>query len=247
LNSYTLGGESSPGYVTPSTSSTSPLVDGWYFKNESTTSNGVTKSTKIQWGSEFVDSNNGYTANLSTNVNQIYFTVYLTQTSGLPFLVLYTPLYTGSSNDWYGHKAFFSYTGTISTAGYYTFVADISGGSNVTPAVMNSTIKTLTYSKDYSSPSSDTFADFKTSISSSPNLYYFTVQTSDQLVSGSIVNTELTLTDINVEMNNVNAYINSGTYKFIFTNAVVANNFLYNALNDLYNQFYGTDIASTYF
>ena len=245
LNSLTTGNQSKPQYVDSSGIDTNLLVDGWYFSN-------TTPNTKIQWGSTFVDNTGHYSLNANTGIDQICYTAFIskvTAASDLPYLVAYTSKTNNpySDNNFYAQRIEFlpSNVGTI-YPGLYTFVANLS--SNVPPpATFNSTIINLTFSAtmsddkiNSSTPIPSNFSDW----SISNPVYYVTVQTSTNC---PVNNVSLTLSDLNIVTNNSNQYIPSGTYNYKFTNSVVANAFLYEAVNDLYLEFYQTSIKNTIF
>ena len=241
LNTYTIGGGGAsacpPQYICPSTltTATTPMVDGWYFTNS-------TVGTKIQWGSVFTDNAGSYSLDIKTGVNQIYFTAYIngaTNAGDLPYITLYTYNPTG----FYTEKVVFVPSTNVTAAGYYTFVANVSGNTNVPPALFNSTNVALNYNQSSCSPNTyPTLTQMQMQITKP--VYYITVQSNSTSTAGKV---NFILTDLFVEANASNAKISAGTYNYKFTNSVVANNFLYTALNNLYNEFYSTNITATTF
>jgi hypothetical protein len=122
----------------------------------------------------------------------------------------------------------------------YTFVAKISSSAKE-PNCINSTNIPLNYDKESSSPSGNTLlADMPIT----KPIYYITIQSNSGSTAGNV---EFIMSDLYVETNDSNTNIHSGTYNYKFSNHVVANNFLYNSLNNLYLQFYKTSINDTVF
>ena len=243
LNIFTFGGSSPtsapPQYIDPSYNDlydsnylVYPMVDGWSFVND-----GV-NNKKIQWGTSFTDISGGYTLNVINGVNQIYFNVYINKTmnSGdLPYLVLYSnyPSYTSRIN--------FTYANNLNP-GYYTFVANLSGNNNVPPATFNSKIINMNFA--YNGSLASTYSGLNAYTGSNQVFNYFTIQTNSASAAKAC---NITVTDLFIETNGTNTNIPAGTYNFKFTNAVVANQYLYTALNNLYLQLYNTTINNTVF
>ena len=245
LNSLTTGGEKYPKYIPPS--STNQNVDGWSFTN-------TVKGNKVQWGTGFSDVSGNNTLAFN-QVNQIYFTIQLnkdTSSDDLPFFTAYsdvtlTPTYSISQ------KIQFVGTQTL-TKGLYTFVVDLTG-NNITPAAIScfgSKIVKLSYNIVGTGDMTRGSFNFKgaTPLSWTPNwvnggkINYFTIQTN----SASNANTvDFILTDLYIEVNGQNPNIPPGTYNHKFSNTVVANDFLYTSINNLYQQLYKSDIQSTVF
>jgi hypothetical protein len=242
LNVYTIGGgglsASAPQYIIPSTVGGENMVDGWFFKN-------TVASSKIQWGSGFLDLSGNYSLQLKSGINQVYFTAYInaiTTTDNLPFLTLYTY----KPGDFYTEKVTFVPSVSVTKPGYYTFVANISGNNNVDPAYFNSINIPMNFNKQNSILASSPSTTYNT-LNDMPVLqpvYYITVQTNSASALNSV---SLILTNLFVETNNTNSLIPSGTYCYTFSNSVVSNQFLYTSLNNLYNQLYQSNIISTVF
>ena len=136
LNNATIGGGGPTGcppqYVPPNITSNNVPIDGWYFKNYDT------NHKKIQWGYAFADQVGSYSLNLLTDVNQVYFSCYInkaTTAGDSPFLVIYT---YGTQNIYYKQAIKYVSSTNITTPGYYTFIANISGNSNIKPFVLGS-------------------------------------------------------------------------------------------------------------
>ena len=244
LNNATIGGGGPTGcppqYVPPNITSNNVPIDGWYFKNYDT------NHKKIQWGYAFADQVGSYSLNLLTDVNQVYFSCYInkaTTAGDSPFLVIYT---YGTQNIYYKQAIKYVSSTNITTPGYYTFIANISGNSNIKPFVLGSAnnannIIELNYSTS-SVPSGYNSLSAMNTASSLSAAYYLTIQTNSV---STVNNVDLFLTDLYIETNGHNSNIPVGTYNYKFTNTVVSNQFLYTALNNLYNKFYQTDIQNT--
>jgi hypothetical protein len=233
LNSTSLGGASKPIYITPDHTLANPPVDGWSFVNSSI-------NKKIQWGTAFIDNIGGFSLDAKNGINQIYFTAYInkaTTNDDLPYITVYTLQSTASS--WYTERIVFVPSGNITTAGLYTFVANFSGNTNLPPATFGSTVVPLIYNSN-SVPAAASFS----AMTVTQPVFYVTVQTNSASAEGNV---NLILQNLCVEANASNVKIPSATYKYIFSNSVVSNEFLYTGLNNLYKQLYDSNVIDNTF
>lgn len=242
LNTSTINGLTSPIPQTYPYEVICP-IDGWYWDNNINDAYINTTTSNINW--TIYPKNDQY-ASLEINpyVNRIYVNCYLyklnaTELSTIPtlFIKLNGSSFTGTIN--------FRYTGTaLTTAGLYTFVADIGSPSSNFGTIYNNggIIKPLEFIS--SSPSGQTLSSANVTAQSIEQIYIATA-------SGSKY--KLILSNICVEINNgsnafggptnTGAYNGCGVNNYIFSSDSVKSVYYERALTYVFGQLYKKPIA----
>jgi len=218
-------------------------IDGWYWNNNINDTYINTQSNHIKW--TIYPKNDNY-GNIQINpyVNRIYFNLYLYKLNATTMSAIPTLNVKFSGTTFSGFITF-RYTSTaLTTAGLYTFVADIGSTSTNFGRIYNKggTIRTLAFSS--STPSGQTLANVNTTSQFIENIYIGTE-------SGS--NYKFILSNICIELNNgTNAfggsttstdYSGAGVNNYVFSDNCVKNLYYERALTRLYINFYNKPIS----
>jgi hypothetical protein len=247
LNSSTINGLTAPIAQTYPYDVICP-IDGWYWNNNINDNYIDTTSSHIKWTIYPKNDNN---ANIQINpyVNRIYFNVYLykldaTTMSTIPTLNI---KFAAGSTPFTGFVTF-KYTSTaLTTAGIYTFVADMSSTSTI---IAN-------YGRIYNKGGSVRSLAFFSSTPSGQSLSSVNVTT--EMIENIYLGTEsgsrykFILSNICVELNNntntfggatnTNAYSGAGVNNYVFSSSCVKELYYERALTRLYINFYNKPIA----
>jgi hypothetical protein len=244
LNTSTINGLTAPITQTYPYDVICP-VDGWYWDNNINDNYIDTRNNTINW--TIYPKNDQYSSQqINPYVNRIYFNCYLykldaTNVSTIPtlFLKLSGTTFTGTIN--------FTYTATpLTTAGLYTFVADIGSSTANFGTIYNNggVIKKLTFGT--SNPSGQTLSSVNVTTESIDQIYIATSST-------TTVKYKFILSSIFLETNNgtnafggatnTGSYIGAGVVNYCFSSGSVKELYYERSLTYLYSQFYNKPIA----
>jgi hypothetical protein len=247
LNSSTINGLTAPIAQTYPYDVICP-IDGWYWNNNIDDDYIDTKSSHIRWTIYPKNDNN---ANIQFNpyINRIYFNVYLYKidSSTMSTIPTLNIKFASGSTPFTGFVTF-KYTSTaLTTAGLYTFVADMSTTASTTAnygRIYNKggSVRSLAFSS--STPSGQTF-----------NNVYATTEMIENIFIGTESGSKykFILSNICVEVNNhtnafggatnSNAYSGAGVSNYVFSSSCVKELYYERALTRLYINLYRKPIA----
>jgi len=197
-------------------------VDGWWLKKTSGSGNMI-------W-SGYLSSN----VFLGVNVAQLSFTCYLSSTpttiNDVPYISIGTP----------GNVYSFAVSGLswFTGAGEYTFIANLDGSSFGVSYFGDKKVS-LVYNQSLSLESGSV-ASFNYSNYSAVSINLIQLRT-----TSSSVNLDFVAENMEIEIiSGGSPVIESGTYQFLFTSAVVNQKYLHNATNYLYSYFFQQPMLS---